>query len=45
MQALIENKVISRTFLIIVKTTSIFSQENFQFTNLKDLIDDFITKS
>jgi len=32
-------------FLIIVNTVDIFSQENLWFTNLKDLINDFIIKT
>jgi len=44
MQALTENKVMSRAFPIIVETIDIPSQENLRFTNLKDLIDGFITK-
>lgn len=43
--ALIENKVMSKMFLIIVDTVDIFSQENLWFTNLKDLINDFIIKT
>jgi len=44
MQALTENKVMSRAFPIIAGTTGIPSQENLRFTNLKDLTDGSITK-
>ena len=42
--ALIENKVMSKVFSIIVDTTDISLQKNLSFENLKDLTNDFITK-
>jgi len=45
MQALTENKVMSKVFPIIAGTADILSQENLQFENLKDLTDGSITKA
>ena len=45
MQALTENKVMSKVFPIITGTATIPSQENLRFENLKDLTDGSITKA
>lgn len=43
--ALTESQVISKTFSIIADTIDILLQQNLWFENLKDLINDFITKT
>jgi hypothetical protein len=43
--ALIKVTVMSKVFSIIVDTINITSQKNLSFENLKDLMNDFITKT
>lgn len=45
MQALTENKVMSKVFSIIIDTVNVSLQKNLWFENLKDLTDDFIIKA
>ncbi len=44
-EALTESEIMNKAFPIIAGTTSIPSQENLRFTNLKDLTDGSITKA
>lgn len=45
MQALTENKVVSKVFSIIIDTVNVSLQKNLWFENLKDLTDNFIIKA